>query len=71
MKNYNIYSITTNHNIYNYFYKKEKPDKCGNSRYRVYIIDLDSMTIYEKIFKTYENYISDSVKQFIDTNIEV
>ena len=68
MKTYQIYSIVTNHNIYNYFYQKEKNDIYGNNRYRVYIIDIDNMTIYEKIFKTYENYISDNVKQFIEKN---
>ncbi len=50
----------------NYFYTNEKTDKNGNSRFRVYIIDPDTTAIYETICKTYEAFICDHVRQFVE-----
>ena len=49
----------------NYFYTKEKPDKNGNSRFRVYIIDPDGPAVHETIFKCQEFQIPERVKAFI------
>jgi hypothetical protein len=49
-----------------YFYTKEKADKNGNSRFRVYIIDPDAPAVYEILCKTYESLICDHVRRFIE-----
>jgi hypothetical protein len=48
-----------------YFYKREKRDANGNSRFRVYIIDPDAPAVYETIFKCYECEISKRIQRFI------
>lgn len=50
----------------NYFYKREKNDICGNSRFKVFIIDPEGPAVYETIFKTYEGLVSDHVKMFLE-----
>lgn len=47
-----------------YFYKREKRDINGNSRFRVYIIDPEAPAVYETIFKCYEFEIPQRVEQF-------
>lgn len=60
--------IVDNYEI-TYFYKKEKRDINGNSRFRVYIIDPDAPEIVETIFKCYESQIATQVKQFTEAAI--
>lgn len=50
---------------YKYFYTREKNDRNGNARYRVYIIDVDAPAVYERIIKTYESAIKDYIKRTI------
>lgn len=66
MKMHELKTTRINGLSINYFYTKEKPDKNGNSRFRVYIIDPDANAIYETICKTYEPLISDHVRRFIE-----
>lgn len=49
-----------------YFYKHEKRDINGNSRFRVYIIDPEAPAVYETIFKCYESQIPESVQRYIE-----
>lgn len=65
-KYYDLKKITVDHINYEYFYKREKCDINGNSRFRVFIIDPDAPTVYETIFKTYESGIAELVKRFIE-----
>ena len=70
MKNtHDLHTIIVNNNQYQFFYTREKHDRNGNSRFRVYIIDPDAPAVYEKIFKTYEGLIVDSVYNFIENSI--
>lgn len=46
-----------------YFYKREKNDINGNSRYRVFILD-PNMKVYETILKCYEYEIEYYVINF-------
>ena len=66
MTNHTLKTVIINHIAIDYFYTKEKKDVNGNSRYRVYIIDPEAPAVYEKIFKCYENEISERVKYFIE-----
>ena len=66
MKMHDMKTIITNGLSINYFYTKEQPDKNGNSRFRVYIMDPDAAVIYETICKTYEAFICDHVRRFIE-----
>lgn len=65
-KIHDLKTVTANHLSINYFYAREKNDRNGNPRYRVYIIDPDGPAVHETIFKTYEGLIADCVKRFIE-----
>ena len=56
---------------FQYFYTRERNDRNGNPRYRVYIIDPDAPAVHETIFKCYESQIPERVETFIETNIGV
>ena len=49
----------------NYFYTKEKADRNGNPRYKVYIMDPDAPAVYENTIKCYESQIEEHVRGFI------
>ena len=49
----------------NYFYTKEKSDRNGNSRYKVYIMDPDAPAVYENTITCYESQIEEHVTGFI------
>lgn len=66
MKIHDIKNIIIDNIEYSYFYIREKNDRNGNPRYRVYIIDPDAPAVYEKIAKTYEGLIKDYVIKFIE-----
>lgn len=50
----------------NYFSIREKNDRNGNPRHRVYIIDPEGPAVHEMIFKCYDSQIKDRVKNFIE-----
>ena len=50
----------------NYFSIREKNDRNGNPRHRVYIIDPEGPAVHETIFKCYDGQIKDRVKSFIE-----
>lgn len=65
-KYHDLKSVVSDHIAIHYFYVREKNDRNGNPRFRVYIIDPDAPTIYETIFKTYEGLISAHVLAFVE-----
>lgn len=66
---YNLKTVKANYETISYFYKREKCDPCGNSRFRVYILDYDAPIVYEKIFKCQEFQISQHVVNFVETAV--
>jgi hypothetical protein len=69
-KSHDLKTVVIDHISINYFYTKEKNDRNGNPRFRVYIIDPEGLAVYETIFKTYEGLIADHVKRFVGEVIE-
>ena len=63
--NFEIAKIGDDVHAVSYFYKREKRDVNGNSRFRVYIFDVDAPVVYEKIFKCYEFDIPERVRAFV------
>ena len=66
MKIHSLKTIIVNGMAINYFYAKEKHDKNGNARFRVYVMDPDGAAVYETICKTYESLICDHVRNFVE-----
>ena len=66
MKMHDLKTTIINGLSISYFYTKEKPDKNGNARFRVYIIDPDGPAVYETICKTYETLIGEHVRKFVE-----
>mgnify|MGYP003296141367 CR=1 FL=1 len=50
----------------NYFFKKEKNDRNGNPRFKVFIIDPEGPAIHETIFHCYDGQIKAYVIRFIE-----
>ena len=50
MKTYEMKVIAVDCIMYCYFYKREKNDINGNSRFRVWLIDPEGCAVYEKVF---------------------
>ena len=65
MKIHDIKNVIIDNMTYSYFYIREKNDRNGNPRYRVYIIDPDAPAVYEVIARTYSN-IETFVINFIE-----
>lgn len=68
-KTHDLKTVVINHVAVNYFYTREKRDINGNSRFRVYIIDPDSIGVYETIFKCYEFEIPQYIEMYIEKEI--
>ena len=66
MKIHDLKTIIINHESINYFYTREKNDVNGNPRYKVFVIDPDAPAVYEFITKTYEPFIGDAVKDYVE-----
>lgn len=69
MKTYNMESFTMGCVRFEYFYKREKNDVNGNSRFRVYIIDPENNAVYEKLFQCYDFQVKNCVMVFIENMI--
>ena len=60
-----------NYETVSYFYIREKSGKTGISRFRVFIIDVETNTVYETIFQCYEFQIPQRVTDHIENQIGV
>ncbi len=69
-KLHDLKTTIANYETVSFFYVREKNDINGNPRYRVYIMDTDTPTVYETIFKCYESQISERVKMFVEKAAE-
>ena len=65
MKIHDLKHIIIDNMEYQYFHIREKNDRNGNPRYRVYIIDPNGPAVYEKIAHTYDGLLSQFVTTFI------
>ena len=65
-KEHSLNYLILDHIEIKYFYIREKNDRNGNARYRVFIIDPEAPAVYETIFKCYECEISERVKNYIE-----
>ena len=66
MKTHELKKIIVDHEEVTYFYTREKNDKNGNPRFRVFIIDSDAPAVYEDIIKTYESLLPEAVKRRVE-----
>lgn len=66
MKIHDLKTIVIDHEAINYFYIREKNDRNGNPRYRVFAIDPEAPAVYEFTTKTYEPFIGDAVKNYVE-----
>lgn len=69
MKIHNLKSIVIEGMEFTFFNIRIECDKCGNSRFRVFIIDPDGPAVHETIFKCYESQIPERVETFIENEI--
>ena len=63
---HHLKTVRTNGMAINYFYQKEKADRNGNPRFKIYVIDPDAPAVYETIVKCYECQIEEHVMSFIE-----
>lgn len=66
MKTHELKTVIVNHEAIQYFYTREKNDRNGNPRYKVYAIDPEAPAVYEFITKTYEAFIGDAVINYVE-----
>ena len=68
VKTNDLKNVVVNGISYNYFFKGEKCDSCGNPRYRVFIIDPDGPAVYERIFTTYclESTLANYIENYLE-----
>mgnify|MGYP003299631750 CR=1 FL=1 len=66
MKTHDLKTIRANYETVQYFYTREKNDINGNPRFRVFVIDQETATVHEIIFKCYESQIADRVRASIE-----
>ena len=71
MKTHDLKSIVIWNEQFQYFYTRERNDRNGHPRYRVYIIDPDAPAVHETIFKCYESQIPEYVDNYIACYIGV
>jgi hypothetical protein len=71
LKIHNLNTVIINHETIIFFYVREKCDPCGNSRFRVYIMDPDGPAVYETIFKCQQFQIAAQVADLIENKIGV
>jgi hypothetical protein len=71
MKMHNLKTAKANYETVSFFYIREKNDVYGNPRFRVYILDSETATVYETIFKCYESQIPERVTTHIENQIGV
>lgn len=69
-KIHNLKTVTVDHIAINYFYTRERNDKNGNPRYKVFIIDPFAPSVHEMLLKCYEGQILTYVRCFIESALE-
>jgi hypothetical protein len=62
-KAHDLKTAVIDHVAVNYFYTREKNDRNGNPRYRVYITDPEGPAVYETIISSY--CIEEAVRYYI------
>ena len=65
IKTHTLYTTIINYENIQYFYTRDKNDRNGNPRFRVYIIDPD-WVVYETIIKCYEFEIGKKIKELFE-----
>ena len=71
MKMHDLKTTKANFETVSFFYIREKNDVNGNPRFRVFILDSETGTVYETIFKCYESQIGERVTAYIENQIGV
>lgn len=71
MKMHVLKTTKANFEPVSFFYLREKNDVNGNPRFRVFILDGETATVYETIFNCYENQIPEYVTHHIENKIGV
>lgn len=71
LKKHDLKSVIIDGGEYRFFHLREKNDRNGNPRFRVYVIDPDGPAVHETIFKCYESQIPERVTAFIENEIGV
>ena len=66
MITHELHTVTAHGVTIQYFYTKEKRDRNGNSRFRVYMIDTETGHVYEHVFTTYESQIAAVIMNHIE-----
>jgi hypothetical protein len=66
MKKFDLHRVVVSCNEYLFYYRREKNDRNGNARFRVFIIDPDGPAVHETIFKCYESQIPERVTAYIE-----
>ena len=66
MGEYKLQETTANYQRVSFFYWREKNDRNGNGRFRVFIIDSETNDVYETIFKCQEWEIAERVTKWIE-----
>lgn len=69
MKTHKLHTVTAHGLTIAYFYTKEKRDRNGNSRFRVYMIDTETSTVYERVITTYESQIPAVIMANIESGV--
>jgi purine-nucleoside phosphorylase len=71
LKVHNLKTTKANFETVSFFYIREKSGKTGISRFRVFIIDVETSAVYETIFQCYEFQIAQRVTDHIENQIGV
>ena len=71
LKTHELKTTKANYETVSFFYIREKNDVNGNPRFRVFILDSETATVYETIFNCYESQIPEYVTNHIENKIGV
>lgn len=66
MKTHDLKTTRANHENVSFFYHREKNDRNGNSRFRVFFLDAETSTVYETILRCYEFEIAARITRMIE-----
>lgn len=66
IKTHDLKTTKANHETISFFYQREKNDRNGNSRFRVFFLDAETSTVYETILRCYEFEIAERITRIIE-----